>query len=83
MFTAAGFRDVRVTREMRGEVLESFDEFWAAVAAGAGQLPLAYLGLPEAQRRAVREEVQAALSPFVSEGRLNMSVEMLIGKGRA
>ena len=83
MFVAAGFRDVRVMRETRDGIIGSFEEFWAPIEAGTGQLPLAYLGLPEPQRRAVREEVQAALSQFVSEGRLEMSVEMLIGKGRA
>jgi ubiquinone/menaquinone biosynthesis C-methylase UbiE len=83
MFAAAAFRDVRVMRETRDGIIRSFEEFWATIEAGTGQLPLVYLGLPEALRRAVREEVQAALSPFVSEGRLEMSVEMLIGKGRA
>jgi ubiquinone/menaquinone biosynthesis C-methylase UbiE len=83
MFVAAAFRDVRVMRETRDGIIGSFEEFWATIEAGTGQLPLVYLGLPEAQRRAVRGEVQAALSPFVSEGRLEMSVEMLIGKGRA
>jgi hypothetical protein len=37
----------------------------------------------EPQRRAVREEVTSALLPFVSNGQLQMSVEMLIGVGRA
>ena len=50
---------------------------------GAGQLPLIYLSLPEQERRAVREEVRAGLSPFEKNGRLEMTVEMLIGVGRA
>jgi ubiquinone/menaquinone biosynthesis C-methylase UbiE len=83
MFSAAGFRDVRVTRETRDGIIDSFDAFWAAIEAGTGQMPLAYIGLPEPQRRAVREEVEAGLSPFVSDGRLELSIEMLIGKGRA
>ena len=83
MFVAAGFRDVRVEREMRDGIIGSFDEYWAAIEAGTGQMPLAYITLSEAQRRAVREEVTAALLPFVSNGRLEMSVEMLIGVGRA
>jgi len=40
-----------------------------------------YLTLSEVDRRLVREEVRAA--PFEHGGRLVMSVEMLIGKGRA
>ena len=46
-------------------------------------MPLAYVTLSEAQRRAVREEVTSALLPFVSNARLEMSVETLIGVGRA
>src|SRR5215472_5662372 len=77
MFLAAGFRDVRVTRETRDGIIRSVDEYWAAIEAGTGQMPLAYVALPESQRRAVREEVEAALSLFVSKGRLKLSVEML------
>ena len=83
MFMATGFRDVRVTAETRHGAIASFDEYWAAVEAGTGQMPLAYLTLSEASRRAVREEVRTKLLPYVSEGRLEMSVEMLVGRGRA
>jgi ubiquinone/menaquinone biosynthesis C-methylase UbiE len=83
IFAAAGFRDVRVERETREGIVESFDEYWAPIEAGTGQMPQAYLALPEPSRRAVREEVHARLSQFESNGRLVMSVEMLIGAGRA
>ena len=83
MFAAAGFQEVGVTRETRDGIAESFDEFWAAIETGTGQQPLIYLSLPEEKRRAIREEVRAGLSPFESKGRLEMSVEMLIGAGRA
>ena len=83
MFITAGFRDVRVTSETRYGTTASFDEYWAAVEAGTGQMPLAYLTLSEAQRQTVREEVRAKMLPYLSEGRLEMSVEMLIGVGRA
>jgi ubiquinone/menaquinone biosynthesis C-methylase UbiE len=83
MFVTAGFRDVRVVRETRGGTVASFDEFWAAVEAGTGQMPLIYAALPEPERHAVREEVHAALARFESNGRLEMSVEMLIGSARA
>src|SRR5215475_5654680 len=79
----AGFRDVWVKRETRQGTIESFDEYWAPIEAGTGQLPQAYLALPEASRRAVREEMQTQLAAFESGGRLVMSVEMLIGAGRA
>ena len=79
----AGFRDVQVKRETRQGIIESFDVYWAPIEAGVGSLPQAYLALPESSRRAVREEVQARLAEFESGGRLVMSVEMLIGAGRA
>jgi ubiquinone/menaquinone biosynthesis C-methylase UbiE len=83
MFVAAGFRDVRVERETRDGIIGSLKEFWDAIEAGIGQMPLAYLTLSEARREAVREEVSGALLPFMSKGRLELSVEMLIGSGRA
>ena len=83
MFMATGFRDVRVTAETRHGTIASFDDYWAAVEAGTGQMPLVYLTLSHIRRRIVREEVRMKLLPYVSEGRLEMSVEMLIGAGRA
>jgi hypothetical protein len=83
MFGAAGFREISVTQETRSGIVESFDEYWAAIEAGTGQQPLIYAALPEPERRAVREEVHAALAPFESNGRMELSVEMLIGSGRA
>jgi ubiquinone/menaquinone biosynthesis C-methylase UbiE len=82
MLGAAGFRDTRVTRETRDGTVESLDEFWAAIEFGTGQLPLAYLTLSEPRRREIREEVNAGLSQFTRNGRLEVSVEMLIGRGR-
>jgi ubiquinone/menaquinone biosynthesis C-methylase UbiE len=83
LFKIAGFRDVRVKRETRQGVIESFDDYWAPIEAGTGQIPQAYRALPESSRRAVREEVQTWLAEFESNGQLVMSAEMLIGTGRA
>lgn len=44
-------------------------------------MPQAYLALPESSRGAVRAEVQARLAEFESNGRLVMTVGMLIGVG--
>jgi ubiquinone/menaquinone biosynthesis C-methylase UbiE len=79
----AGFRDVRVTRETRQGTIASFDDYWAPIEAGMGQLPQAYLALPDSRRQAVREEVEARLAAFETDGHLVMSVDMLIGAGRA
>jgi hypothetical protein len=59
------------------------DDYWSPIEAGTGQMPQAHRALPESSRWAVREEVHARLAPFESNGRLVMSVEMLIGAGRA
>jgi ubiquinone/menaquinone biosynthesis C-methylase UbiE len=83
LFQAAGFRDVRVTRETHQGTFESFDQYWASIETGPGQLPQAYRALPELARKAVREEVLARISRFELNGRIAMSAEMLIGAGRA
>jgi ubiquinone/menaquinone biosynthesis C-methylase UbiE len=83
LFRTAGFRDVQVKRETRQGTIESFDDYWAPIEAGTGQIPQAYRVLPESSRQAVREEVQARLAEFESSGRLVMNAEMLIGAGRA
>jgi len=83
LLTGAGFRDVRVEREKREDITESFDVYWDPIEAGTGSIPQSYLTLSDVDRRAVREEVRARLSQFESNGKLLMSVEMLIGRGRA
>jgi hypothetical protein len=83
LLASAGFRDVRVQREKREDITESFDEYWEPIEAGVGSIPQSYLMLTDVDRRSVREEVRARLSQFESDGKLVMSVEMLIGKGRA
>jgi len=83
LFVAAGFHDVRVTRETREATVDSFDQYWAPIETGPGQMPQAYRALPETGRTAVRKEVQDRISQFELNGRLTMSVEMLIGVGRA
>jgi hypothetical protein len=83
LLTGAGFRDIRVERETRGDITESFDEYWAPIEAGIGSIPQSYLRLSDVDRRTVREEVRERLSQFESNGRLFMAVEMLVGRGRA
>jgi len=83
LLTMAGFRDVRVQRKARQGTMASFDDYWAPIEAGTGQLPQAYLALPAARRQAVWEEVAARLAAFETDGRLVMHVEMLIGAGWA
>src|SRR5262245_58778662 len=83
LFIEAGFQDVHVERVEQVDTTESFDEYWEPIEAGTGSIPQIYLSLGEAERRAVREEVKTQLSRFVSNGKLVMCVEMLIGRGSA
>jgi ubiquinone/menaquinone biosynthesis C-methylase UbiE len=83
MFAGAGFQDIRVERETRAAATQSFDEYWEPIEAGIGSIPQSYLTLTAADRRSVRDEVKARLAPFETDGKLCMSVEMLIGRGRA
>ncbi len=83
MFASAGFRDVRVERLRREDTIGSFDEYWDPIEAGMGSMPQAYKALPEAERRAVRAEVKARLSPSGSDRPLTMSLEVLIATGSA
>jgi ubiquinone/menaquinone biosynthesis C-methylase UbiE len=69
LLRTAGFRDVRVKPEAHQGTMESFDDYWAPIEAGTGQMPQAYRALPESSRRAVREEVQARLAEFEVGGR--------------
>jgi ubiquinone/menaquinone biosynthesis C-methylase UbiE len=83
LLSAAGFHDIRVERRRHEDEFVSFEDYWNPIEAGTGSIPQAYLALAEADRGAVREEVRKRLSRFEVDGRLVMSVEMLIGSGRA
>jgi ubiquinone/menaquinone biosynthesis C-methylase UbiE len=83
MLASAGFREVRVERVQREDMIGNFDEYWEPIEAGMGSMAQVYVALPETDRRAVREEVKSRLLPFESNGNLMMSIEMLIGVGRA
>lgn len=79
----AGFADVAVERQQRQDTLDSFAAYWRTVEAGEGMLPQAYRTLPPTNQREVRDEVQAVLAKYVVDGHLELSLEMLIGAGRA
>src|SRR5262249_43034237 len=46
LLTGAGFRDIRVEREQREDVTESFNEYWDPIEAGIGSIPQSYLTFP-------------------------------------
>jgi hypothetical protein len=65
----------------RDDSFESFADYWEPIEACIGSIPQAYLRHAVMDRRAVREEVRSRLLGFESNGKLCMSVEMLIGSG--
>ncbi len=83
LFSAAGFADLRISQETAEAAPQSFDDYWKPIEAGVGSIPQAYLTLPVADRRPVRDEVRSHLARFESEGKLHLSVEMLIASGQA
>ena len=83
LLRGADFRDIRVDTLAREGTYESFEEYWTAVESGPGLIPQAYRLLPATSRAEVRNIVHERLRPFEHGGRLVISVEMLIGAGRA
>jgi SAM-dependent methyltransferase len=83
LFAGAGLNDVRVERETRDDIVESFEEYWKPVEAGVGSIPQSYLALSDAHRRLVRQEVRSKFARFDAKGKLHLSVEMLIAVGQA
>jgi len=83
LMSDAGFQEVRLERPTREDSFDSFDEYWEPIEAGIGSIPQTYLMLPDAARRAVRQEVSTKLARFETGGRLRMCLEMLIASGRA
>ena len=84
LFAKAGFQDIRVELIRREGTIDGFEDYWAPIEEGIGQIPQVYFALDEADRRSVREEVNARLAPYeTDDGKLTMGVEVLIGRGRA
>lgn len=82
LLVTAGFRDVRVTRDSRQLLFESFKDYWGPIEAGAGRVGQIYRRLPDEARQAVVEEVRQRLTPFEASGQLLLPVESLFGLGR-
>ena len=80
---SADFRDIQVETITGEGTYASFEDYWSAVESGPGLIPQSYRLLPELRRAEVREIVRERLTPFEHKGRLAMSVDMLIGNGRA
>ena len=83
LFAGAGFQSIHVERETREGTIDSIGDYWEPIETGVRSMPQAYVALSETDRLAVRAEVTARLAQFESNGRLAISVEMLIARGRA
>ena len=83
LFATAGFQDIRVEQIRREGTIDGFEDYWAPIEDGIGQIPQVYFALDEADRRSVREEVHGRLAQYETEdGKLTIEVEVLIGRGR-
>jgi hypothetical protein len=80
LFEGAGFRDVETSTEAHRFVLPSFETYFAPFERGGGSSGQAYVALPEAERRAVREEVRRNLRD--TGGPIGIEVEERFASGR-
>ncbi|HEU4342512.1 MAG TPA: methyltransferase domain-containing protein [Candidatus Binatia bacterium] len=80
--SGAGFREVSVTRELRGIPFESRQDYWSTMEAGGGLSGATYVALSPEERRVVRDEVERVLLASRSDGPFAVESEVLIGCGR-
>ena len=80
LFDRAGFRDVETTTETHAFVVPSFDAYFEPFERGGGSSGQTYVALPEADRRAVREEIRRNLGD--TGGSIGIDVEFRFASGR-
>jgi hypothetical protein len=80
LFDAANFRDVGITTQTKVFTLPSFDTYFEPIEQGAGSPGQAFVSLPEATRRAVREEIRCDLGD--AGGPIEVEVEYRLASGR-
>jgi ubiquinone/menaquinone biosynthesis C-methylase UbiE len=83
MFHEVGFTRVDVHRVTKEGAVTDLDSYWKALEHGAGAIPQIYRMLDESARRSIRQRTLNRLSEFRHGNTLAMSVETLIGTGRA
>ena len=79
LFERANFRDVQITTQTRTFKLPSFDAYFAPIERGAGSPGQAFVSLPDAVRRAVREELRRELGD--TGGPIEVEVEYRFASG--
>jgi ubiquinone/menaquinone biosynthesis C-methylase UbiE len=79
LFERAGFRDVETTTQAHRFVLPSFDAYFDPFEQGGASSGQAYLALPEAERKVVREELRRSLDD--AGGPIAIEVELRFASG--
>ena len=83
LFTAAGFRDIETFTETRRYPFPSFGAYFKPIEEGQGEPGQAFVTLPTAIQRLVREDVRRQLEGnAVTGGPVEVEVELLFGCGR-
>lgn len=77
MLQEAGFDDVRIEEVQAHFVLPDADEYVSIVADLAGPLAMALRKLSGAEREAVRDDLEKALTPFAIEGGYELPATVL------
>jgi ubiquinone/menaquinone biosynthesis C-methylase UbiE len=80
LFEAANFRDVGISTETKIFTLPSFDTYFEPIEQGAGSPGQAFISLPEAARRSVREELRRELGD--TGGPIEVEVEYRLASGQ-
>ena len=80
LFEEAGFRDVETAAQTHRFVLPSFEAYFGPFEQGGGSSGQAYVVLPEAERRAVRDEVRRNVGD--TGGPIAIEVEERLASGR-
>jgi hypothetical protein len=80
LFEDAGFEDIRISTHAHRFSLESFDAYFEHVERGWGSAGEAFVALPEAMRRLVREEVCSDVGD--KGGPIEIEVEFRFASGR-
>jgi len=83
LFTAAGFRDVETFTETRRYPFPSFEAYFKSIEDGQGEPGQAFVTLPAAIQRLVRDDVRRQLQEATgTDGPIEVEVELLFGCGR-
>ena len=83
LFTAAGFHDIETFTETRRYPFPSFGAYFKPIEEGQGEPGQAFVRLPTAIQRLVREDIRRQLEGnAVAGGPVEVEVELLFGCGR-